>query len=455
MTLYASILIITFTYIDTTSGFIHIAAKESELVINESTAMEMSNLGSITKLLAILITNAIDDNLLDAYRQHSSGDCSNNNDNRHSRIIRSEYITMNPSNGGFHKGQLSTGYQNSPNHTPPNKSSPFSNIFCETNPQRNSADEDIKSKISFDEAFLDEYITMEETEGMPYDDTEEAQQPTMSWTRQRIKHFNSSIAELNPSGAQSDKISFTKDQLASAKVIAQVDNSFITVKMGSLLCLVDQHAADERVSLETLEEAFTRHDSHDGMKIRLTKRDIHLGDIFKSCPVAPSIKVHLTMTQMAAARHYHSLLHKWKFCFKESKTEDRTIMLRGLPSVCGRVAQVDDMLDFLNDLGSLAGGSSIKPKFVSTVLASNACRYATMFGEPMSLQQCKNLIDALAKCQLPFVCAHGRPSIIPLIDMAQKSTNQTDVVNITEDTTRNRLEAYQRWGSRRVLRKRC
>jgi DNA mismatch repair ATPase MutL len=415
--------------------------------------MEMTNLGSITKLLAILITNAIDDSM-DAYRQNHSEDCPNNNDNRHSRIVKGEYVTMNPSSGGIHRGQLSTG-QSSPNHTPPNQSSPFSNIFCETNPQRNSADENIKSNISFDEAFLDESITMEETTEMPYDDTEEAE-PTMSWTRQRIKHFNSSIDELNPSGAQSDKISFTKDQLASAEVIAQVDSSFITVKMGSLLCLVDQHAADERVSLETLEEAFTRHDSHDGMKISLTKRDIHLGDIFKSCPVAPSIKVHLTMTQTTAARHYHSLLHKWKFSFEESKTEERTIMLRGLPSVCGRVAQVADMLEFLNDLGSLAGGSSIKPKFVSSVLASNACRYATMFGESMSLQQCQNLIEALAKCQLPFVCAHGRPSIIPLIDMAQKSTKQTDVVNITKDIARNRLETYQRWGSKRVLnRKRC
>jgi DNA mismatch repair ATPase MutL len=415
--------------------------------------MEMSNLGSITKLLAILITNAIDDSM-DECRQHSSEDCPNNNDNRHSRIVKGEYATMDPSSGGIHRGQLSTG-QSSPNHTPPNQSSPFSNIFCETNPQRNSADEDIKSNISFDEAFLDESITMEETTEMSYDDTEEAE-PTMSWTRQRIKHFNSSIAELNPSGAQSDKISFTKDQLASAEVIAQVDSSFIAVKMGSLLCLVDQHAADERVSVETLEEAFTRHDSHDGMKISLTKRDIHLGDIFKSCPVAPSIKVHLTMTQMTAARHYHSLLHKWKFSFEESQTEERTIMLRGLPSVCGRVAQVHDMLEFLNDLGSLAGGSSIKPKFVSSVLASNACRYATMFGESMSLQQCQCLIEALAKCQLPFVCAHGRPSIIPLIDMAQKSTNQTDVVDITKDIARNRLETYQRWGSKRVLnRKRC
>ena len=280
-----------------------------------------------------------------------------------------------------------------------------------------------------------------------YDDIKEVV-PSMSWTRNRIKALNSTIAELVPSGSQAHTIAFTKEMLASAEVISQVDSSFITLKMGSLICAVDQHAADERVSLEALENALFSNNSHDAMIISLTKRQLQVGDILKSCPVAPSRTVLLTMSQMTTARHYFSLLHKWKFTFEESSTEERTIIMRGLPSVCGRVAQTNDLLEFLNDLGGFAGGSSIKPKFVSRVLASNACRYATMFGDALTLQQCEKLIDALSKCRLPFVCAHGRPSIIPLIDMSQgSSTNEKTVRNSTQAD-----KNHQKWGPTRVRR---
>eukprot|EP00985_Skeletonema_marinoi_P025305 scaffold18467_cov73-Skeletonema_marinoi.AAC.1 len=72
-----------------------------------------------------------------------------------------------------------------------------------------------------------------------------------------------------------------------------------------------------------------------------------------------------------------------------------------------------------------------------------------MFGDALTLQHCKKLIDALSKCQLPFVCAHGRPSIIPLIDMNQgSSTNEKTVCNSTQQTDKN----HQKWGPTRVRR---
>lgn len=42
---------------------------------------------------------------------------------------------------------------------------------------------------------------------------------------------------------------------------------------------------------------------------------------------------------------------------------------------------------------------------------------AIKFGDPLDQSQCEELIKDLAKCDLPFQCAHGRPSIIPILDM--------------------------------------
>lgn len=40
-----------------------------------------------------------------------------------------------------------------------------------------------------------------------------------------------------------------------------------------------------------------------------------------------------------------------------------------------------------------------------------------MFNDELSIEQCKTLISRLAECAFPFQCAHGRPSMIPLLDL--------------------------------------
>ena len=44
-----------------------------------------------------------------------------------------------------------------------------------------------------------------------------------------------------------------------------------------------------------------------------------------------------------------------------------------------------------------------------------------MFNDVLSRQEMQTLIDRLAACDLPFQCAHGRPSAIPLIDVGSGS----------------------------------
>jgi len=52
------------------------------------------------------------------------------------------------------------------------------------------------------------------------------------------------------------------------------------------------------------------------------------------------------------------------------------------------------------------------------MLNSRACRSAIMFNDELSNEQCRVLIKRLADCAFPFQCAHGRPSLVPLVDLA-------------------------------------
>jgi DNA mismatch repair protein MLH3 len=42
---------------------------------------------------------------------------------------------------------------------------------------------------------------------------------------------------------------------------------------------------------------------------------------------------------------------------------------------------------------------------------------AIMFNDALSTEECKMLVDRLAGCAFPFQCAHGRPSMVPLVDI--------------------------------------
>jgi DNA mismatch repair protein MLH3 len=40
-----------------------------------------------------------------------------------------------------------------------------------------------------------------------------------------------------------------------------------------------------------------------------------------------------------------------------------------------------------------------------------------MFNDNLSKEQCQELVLRLADCVFPFQCAHGRPSMVPLVDL--------------------------------------
>ena len=40
-----------------------------------------------------------------------------------------------------------------------------------------------------------------------------------------------------------------------------------------------------------------------------------------------------------------------------------------------------------------------------------------MFNDVLSVEECTNLLRRLASTAFPFQCAHGRPSMIPLLDL--------------------------------------
>lgn len=54
------------------------------------------------------------------------------------------------------------------------------------------------------------------------------------------------------------------------------------------------------------------------------------------------------------------------------------------------------------------------PRGLVELLNSRACRSAIMFNDELTKLECGKMVEKLARCVLPFQCAHGRPSMVVL-----------------------------------------
>jgi len=393
--------------------FIHISSRSGELVVKDSIAtISIPQVDRLAKFLKRMVGKAIMDSeqtmVYDVRNADSqSSTCMQNSSWNigEKRIVKGQYIMSST----FKTTSVATkgSGKNQRTRQPKPPSSPFSSAFFDTDEPKKSTETEMKSKIkpdedlsmlSFEDAFLGDTRKSETSNptnnDSSYDFDDDVQDTTVAsslWTKQRVKGLERKIANI---GACEEKISLTKEMLAKAEVIAQVEEKFIIIKACGVLCAVDQHAADERIALEKLESALFNPEMHDGMMIHMTNKSIMVSDILKRSKLIPPKRISLTQKDMSTVKHHWSLLQKWKFTFEES--DDKSLLLTGLAKVCDRVASVNNFLEFVKELGHITGGE-IKPAFVKNVLASNACRYAIMFGDYLTHEKCVELIASLSR----------------------------------------------------------
>ena len=132
---------------------------------------------------------------------------------------------------------------------------------------------------------------------------------------------------------------------------------------------------------------------------------------------ATTISLCLTSEEFMAYSSWRELLHFWGWQLRKERSHSGEYFL-ALPTFQGRLLDANDFRAFLRQLLGTNGQPEI-PHSIQQILASVACRGAIMFGDRLDFQQGQRLVDSLQATQLCFQCAHGRPTMIPLIDLAR------------------------------------
>ena len=277
------------------------------------------------------------------------------------------------------------------------------------------------------------------------------------------KHNSSRIdveRAFNQRSVETGLSQLSKDSLRCAEIIAQVDRKFILVKAPyhprleslrtattSLLVLVDQHAADERIRVESLlQELCTPIIS-----------SIYQSNLGHSAQVASillenPIQYTISPAEQALFTTHAAHFAAWGILFNLSSAANLTIRptpstnhqpLLSVtflpPSIAERCKSNPQLLiSFLRTTvwkyaedpprppasASAAPSDWVRrlascPPGLVDMINSRACRSAVMFNDELSMEDCKEMLERLALCLFPFMCAHGRPSMVPLVKLGE------------------------------------
>ncbi|XP_026158696.1 DNA mismatch repair protein Mlh3 isoform X2 [Mastacembelus armatus] len=259
---------------------------------------------------------------------------------------------------------------------------------------------------------------------------------------------------------------FSKAMIHSMKVINQVDKKFLaclintrdeeaaehTETEGNLLVLVDQHAAHERVRLENLVADSYEDDPDAAGERRLC-----------SSTILPPLQISVTEEELRLLRSFEAHLRSLGLEVKFSEEADPQVFVRKVPlcfveresnelrrgrqSVIKSVVEeyLQEQIELLRSTGRVRG---TLPLTVLKVLASLACHGAIKFNDSLSREECCSLVASLSSCKLPFQCAHGRPSIAPLLDILHLDKEQKELQKPNLQKLRRMYKAWTLYGNR-------
>jgi DNA mismatch repair protein MLH3 len=280
----------------------------------------------------------------------------------------------------------------------------------------------------------------------------------------RSHHCHEAIGTLFGTHVAKFRGKLQRQCLATATIIAQVDQKFILAKFdpthprdaddpdsNGVLVLIDQHAADERCRVEKLFE---------DMFISPGSPDQH--DQVQTVEIDP-ITFNISATEATLFQKYLNFFRNWGigYSITAKAVSEASIQVHALPTLVAERCRLErnlivDLLrreiwNFEEENGKPPGSKmsarnfsmgydvdgdeffadrteeitahswvqkmSSCPQSILDLLNSRACRGAIMFNDPLNIQECEALVTQLSKCAFPFQCAHGRPSMIPILDL--------------------------------------
>ena len=179
--------------------------------------------------------------------------------------------------------------------------------------------------------------------------------------------------------------------LMQLRVIGQSANTYIIADHPNGLCLLDQHAAHERVLYDNLQaDAKKGHAKAQRMLMPITTT--------------------LSPEQSDMTREYSELLERYGFTITPGENDEWTIST--VPAVMNNLAGNPEGM--LTNLLDELVFETVTTEVEKALAATMACHSAVHAGDHLTLEEMESIIQQLAYTHDPHTCPHGRPTSLQL-----------------------------------------
>lgn len=177
--------------------------------------------------------------------------------------------------------------------------------------------------------------------------------------------------------------------LPQLHVIGQFHNSYILAEGEKGLYIIDQHAAQERYHYEMIQKQI-------------------LSGVKDTQPLLIPITVETTISAVSRIDDLNALLEQVGIHFEVFG--NTTLLCRELP-IWLKDTKEEAFLQDMIDLWQKDDEISLD-KLRKHTIATMACHSSIRFHRSLTMEEMKQVILDLGKCEQPFHCPHGRPTLI-------------------------------------------
>ena len=177
------------------------------------------------------------------------------------------------------------------------------------------------------------------------------------------------------------------------RLVGVVGRLYVVLESDKGLVLLDQHAAHERVLYEQMLRRMESEGSAASQKLLLPE----------TVELPPREARFLSGTMGSLNRLGVGL----------SEFGERTFLLDALPPFVKTANSRKFILELVDKLQAAGEGVNAL-RLGEDVIIKTVCRHAVKANDALREEELQNLVDDLRRCEMPYTCPHGRPTIIEM-----------------------------------------
>lgn len=175
------------------------------------------------------------------------------------------------------------------------------------------------------------------------------------------------------------------------RIIGQLFATYWLMESENQFYIMDQHAAHEKVNYEKLIKA-------------LEKKEIY------SQQLAPPLILSLSMKEEEVIKRYRASFEKLGFVIEEFG--GREYCIRAVPANLYGLGEQDVFIELLDSV--MEETIMTDMDVITDKIASMSCKAAVKGNQVLSRIEVEHLLEELMKCENPYTCPHGRPTMISM-----------------------------------------